>query len=148
MPSPTFSSAVENEMARAIADLNEARQLLQHQPSVGAVVEQAVERLIRRFIPDSLTVTAGFAVNAAGEMSRQQDLLVVRNERTGPLATYAGFGVYPVENVIAAIEVKTTLTTSEIDSAFDAVASVRTLAPDTPGRDASHIQSSWKPAPG
>lgn len=88
---------------------------------------------LREFLPARFSVDSGFVVNAAGDISGQQDVLILGEKSTGPIANYAGFGVHPVENVVGVVEVKTKLTTPRFRNALETVHSVSRLAPDIAG---------------
>lgn len=130
---PNYSAILDREASRITNRLVEIRSLLEHKPSLGSAVEQTVSRLIRKFVPDSCEITSGFAVDAEGNLSPQQDILVIRKHKIGALGTYAGFGIYPIEHVLASIEVKTKLTIAEFTSAMDSLEQLALLAPDIPG---------------
>lgn len=131
--SPNYSAILDNEATRIVNDLAEIRGLLDHNPSLGSAVEQTIVRMLQKFLPDSYEITSGFAVDTGGTLSPQQDILVVRKHQIGPLSTYAGFGVYPIEHILAAIEVKTILTISELQSAMNTLEQLVSLSPEIPG---------------
>lgn len=129
-----FKAVLRARSEALTASLREARQLLgSHAPSSGSAQERAVAEFLRAFLPSRFKVDSGFVVNAAGDVSGQQDVLILGEKSTGPIANYAGFGVHPVENVVAVVEVKTRLTTARLRSAFETVHSVSRLAPDVAG---------------
>jgi len=130
---PNYSEILDREAEQITNRLAEIRSLLEHRPSLGSAVEQTVSRFIKKFVPESCEITSGFAVDANGNLSPQQDILIVRKHKIGALGTYAGFGIYPIEHVLAAIEVKTKLTISEFRSAMDSLEELALLAPNTPG---------------
>ena len=131
--SPNYSTILDREADRIINDLGEARSLFKHNPSLGSAIEQTVSCLIGKFLPNVYEVTSGFAVDSMGKLSPQQDILIVKRHKIGPLSTYAGFGVYPIEQVLAAIEVKTSLTVAELISAMKTLEEFAVLSPGIPG---------------
>ena len=131
---PTFETVLNNVSSKMISDLEEVRQMLSHGGSKGSALEDSVAGLLRRFLPDQFLVTSGFAVDASGKLSPQQDVLIVLNDRLGPLSTYGGFGVFPIENVFASIEVKAQLTVENLRSSIESLRALRNLAPRVPGR--------------
>jgi len=132
--SPSYSKVLDSEAKRIINDLGEIRELLEHNPSLGSAVEQTVSKLLRKLIPNSCEITSGFAVNHEGEISPQQDILIIRKDQIGALNTYAGFGIYPIEHVLASIEIKTNLKISELQSAMDSLEKLVSLSPNIPGK--------------
>ncbi len=121
---PSFSAVLDRAAQRLASDLAEVREMMSHSGSKGTGLEDSVAGLVEQFLPDHVLVTSGFAVGPTGELSPQQDVLVVINDRIGPLATYGGFGVFPIENVIASIEVKANLTVPELQRALGSLGSV------------------------
>lgn len=76
---------------------------------MGSAREAFIQNLLADYLPGSFVVEPGFVASAEGDMSGQMDVLITRGDRLRRLAHYAGFSVQPVENVYAAIEVKTSL---------------------------------------
>lgn len=130
---PNYSTILTNDAERITSNLAEIRHLFEHNPSLGAAVEQNIKQFISKYLPSSCEVTSGFAINADGNLSHQQDILIIKKHKIGPLTTYAGFGVYPIEHILASIEVKTKLTLSQLNSAMNSLEKLAILSPKIPG---------------
>lgn len=93
------------------AKLTAVRATLTHGGSKGSSVEEAVRDFIRGILPRKYEVTAGEIIDISGRRSGQVDV-VVDNEFQIPMAS---IGLHTVEGVSACGEVKTRLTTGELD---------------------------------
>ncbi|HMT54838.1 MAG TPA: hypothetical protein PKC06_16400 [Saprospiraceae bacterium] len=132
--SPKYSTILNHDAEGIISDLDEIRHLFEHNPSLGSAVEQKIQQLIRKYLPSTCEVTSGFAINSDGHLSPQQDILIIKKHQIGPLKSYAGFGVYPIEHVLASIEVKTKLTIGELQAALNSLEKLAVLSPKIPGK--------------
>lgn len=102
--------------------------LLEHGASVGAAREFSVESVLRSFLPPAVHIGTGQIVKERGGRSKQIDVIVY-DPRFPVLEIRDGFGLYFVEGVIAAIEVKSFLNKPALVSALDNCLSVMELAP-------------------
>ena len=90
--------------------------LLDHGTMIGSAREFFVTRILRSILPPFLHVGTGKVFASNGETSKQIDV-VVYDPRFPVFEIQAGFGMYPVEGVIATIEVKSTLSDDELNAA-------------------------------
>jgi hypothetical protein len=86
----------------------------------GELKELFVSAVLKRFLPNQLSVGTGMVVNANGAVSFQTDIVVYDNRILPPFIGEQHLGIYPVESVIGTIEVKTTLTNRRLDRAKEA----------------------------
>ncbi len=95
---------------------------------VGSSKEHPARVQLENLMPDGIGVGSGIVIDSYGGVSKQQDIVVfekicpVFSINGSPDATY-----YPVEGVIAAGEVKSTLGKAELDDAFSKSVSVKEL---------------------
>jgi len=102
--------------------------LLEHGASVGAVREFLIHRVLRTLLPSAVDVCSGRAVSASGDMSRQLDVIVY-DSRFPRFEAQRGLGLYPLEGIIATIEIKSTLTKPKLSEALENCRSVLALNP-------------------
>jgi hypothetical protein len=98
--------------------------------------EQAVVAALRPHLPGRYSLSSGLVVNAYGERSRQQDIIISDSLFESPFVTEGQLGIHPVETVHGVIEVKSRATAASIRDAVESVASVKRLfemAPQTWG---------------
>lgn len=101
-----------------------------HGGEQGRVLEQAVSDALRRFLPERFSVGTGFVINSGGEISKQCDIIIWDRLMTYNPFSYAGQVVFPIESVVAVVEVKTTLTKKGVTSACANILSVKELCAD------------------
>lgn len=107
-------AAVETQ---ARAKLDEVRAKLEHPGEKGAAVETLFRGLLLEYLPRRLEIGRGEIIDTKGRRSRQTDLVIVNEDH--PLTfTSDRPGLFFIEGVIAAGEVKTILTSSELDNAL------------------------------
>lgn len=95
---------------------------------IGAAKEHPARIQLERLMPEGVAVGSGIVVDSYGGVSKQQDIIVY--EKLCPVFTHNGAAeatYYPVEGVLAAGEVKSTLSKQELADAFTKSASVKNL---------------------
>lgn len=118
-------------LARLRGLLGEARAvgLVNHQALKGHVRELLVRDLLRPFLPPSVSAEMGTIVAPNGlRIERNQDDIVVYGRELAPLMSYGGASILPLSGVLAHLEVKSTLTASDIESAARAAIELQRLA--------------------
>jgi hypothetical protein len=115
-------------MITKIADLlNELRiaeakridqQQIKHTTTIGDMYEGLTASLLERVIPSEadLRIVSGFAETDSGAMSGQMDCMLVSG--SGKQLPYSKASVWKIRDVIAVIEVKKTLFSREIETAY------------------------------
>lgn len=87
---------------------------ISHRGVRGRIREILVGELFRPLAPADIGVGTGQVISSAGDTSAEQDV-VIYDRRVLPPALFKGdLGVFPIESVVATIEVKTTLTAQEL----------------------------------
>jgi hypothetical protein len=88
-------------------------------------------------------------VDSNGKKSKEMDIVIARRDCPALLLA-SGDKLYPVEGVLATIEVKSTLTKAELIKALDNCASIADLSPavDSPSLNALRTKSKIKEAKG
>lgn len=129
-------------MIKTVADLLQAFLLrekevlaakkLKHGPTIGAMYEGLTRKALDRTIPSTcpLYVSSGFARDKHGKMSNQLDCVLAT--LPGEEIEYTDARIFPVENIVAVIEVKKTLGRGAIDDGYDNLRSVAELEPKSP----------------
>lgn len=91
-----------------------------HQPTKGQLRELFVAEALTPFLTSQFGVKTGVVVNQEGYESNQTDILIYDNRILPPFIEERKLGVYPVESVIATIEVKSWLRKPELLEAEEA----------------------------
>ena len=114
---------------RLKASFAEAREAITHHLTAGQEAEKILSKFLRENLPQGIGVTTGEVVDVNGARSRQLDVILYDAARTPML--FAGPSndthVVPAEGVLAVIEVKTTLRSSDLQGIVKNCRSVKTL---------------------
>ena len=90
----------------------------QHPIAKGDIREFAIRHFLDRFLPESVGVGTGMAMNSEGAMSKQLDIVIA--DPTYPvLRSSSGSNIYLAESIIASIEVKSKLDKTSLALALD-----------------------------
>jgi hypothetical protein len=98
--------------------------LLGHGTLIGNARELFVQRILKSFLPPIVHIGTGKIVSVGLENESKQVDVILYDSRFPVLEVSAGVGLYPVEGVIAAIEVKSRSTREKLTDALDNCASV------------------------
>jgi hypothetical protein len=109
-------------MEREAAKL--AREHMTHPPTIGAMYEGLTRDILDRAVPASLNlhIIEGFIEDAQGRLSPQVDVMLVAGE--GRHVPFTSSYVWPIQDVIAVLEVKKNLFGADFDDAFRKLRSV------------------------
>lgn len=99
-----------------------------HKGLKGELREIIVRQLLRPFLPPVYDIGSGEIISAYGDTSAQTDIVVCDKRIAPPLLIGADKGFFPIETVIASIEVKSVLTNIELKKSEAAAAHVATFA--------------------
>jgi len=80
-----------------------------HDGEKGAFREFFMAELIRPYIPEHFGVGSGVVVDAYGRQSRQSDIIIHDHRLMPPILLTGARGIFPIDSVLAVIEVKSTL---------------------------------------
>lgn len=97
----------------AIAEAR-AASMLTHQAVKGAVLEILISKLFRPLLPSDLGVGTGQLIDQQGRISNQVDIILYDRSILPPALYDDHMGLFPIEAVLYTIEVKTTLTRSDL----------------------------------
>lgn len=101
--------------------------LFKHQGIKGAGNEGVLRELITRFIPKRYGIGSGVVIDRKGNQSRQCDVIIYDVHSYPSLLSLTTVHLFPVDIVLATIEIKTTLTSGTASDAIENISSVRTL---------------------
>ena len=102
-------------------------QKIKHAPTIGAMYEGLTKSVLEKIIPTKLplSVVSGFVEGADKTLSQQIDCMLVVG--TGRAVPYTPSFIFPIEQVIAVVEVKKSLYEAGIVDGFDNLKSVAKL---------------------
>lgn len=135
MMNPPYKDMFLSKIAAAIGAAKAAADIT-HTGVKGRIREILVGDLFRSLLPADLGVGSGQIVTYDGQISSEQDVVIYDRRILPPvLFGEGGLGLFPVECVLATVEVKTTLTAQELKGAHDSAASIRHFAYLSGARD-------------
>lgn len=98
-----------------------------HPGESGRAREAIVRRFLRRFVPRGLGIDTGFVIDSRGEISRQIDIVIYR-DNYHPILEIGGLKHFFVESVVAVIENKAQIVSRRtLREALENVRSVKGL---------------------
>ncbi|WGW12951.1 hypothetical protein LWF01_04040 [Saxibacter everestensis] len=113
---PSLVDIMSQVSAQLSASMEASRMAFSHNLTKGEAVEEALRQFLRNHLPASIGVTHGQVIDRHGAISKQLDVILYDAQRTPILFSDAAANnqILPVEGVVAAIECKTNLRTSEV----------------------------------
>ncbi|CAB3796017.1 hypothetical protein LMG28688_04217 [Paraburkholderia caffeinitolerans] len=106
-----------------------------HQVVKGTVLEILISELFRPLLPADIGIGTGQIIESySGKLSGQIDIVLYDKAILPPILIDEKLGLFPIESVLYAIEVKTTLTAAELQSAHDSAKDLQTKFGYLPGQ--------------
>jgi hypothetical protein len=103
--------------------------LVGHNGEVGRANELALAQLVTSLLPSTVGVGTGVIIDSEGNRSAQTDLVIYDKGAQPQILAHSTQLLFPVETVLAAIEVKTSVATADINDSGRKFKSVRALKP-------------------
>lgn len=103
--------------------------LVGHNGEVGRANELALAQLVTSLLPSTVGVGTGVIIDSEGNRSAQTDLVIFDKGAQPQILAHSTQLLFPVETVLAAIEVKTSVATADITDSGRKFKSVRALKP-------------------
>ncbi|WP_299359125.1 DUF6602 domain-containing protein [uncultured Paracoccus sp.] len=91
------------------ARIEQIRASLTHAGLKGGAVEEAVRNLLQDYLPQNIGIGSGVVVDSAGRQSNQIDIILYDAHKTPSFFRSGDAGIFPIECVYFAIEVKSSL---------------------------------------
>jgi hypothetical protein len=124
----SIAKSISEQLHRMLETKKQQAELIQHNLEKGLGNEQALRDLLRWFLPKRFGVAKGKVANYAGVMSRQTDIIIYDALHCPTLFIDENENqILPVEGVYEVVEVKTTLTASALEDAFENLKTVYQL---------------------
>ena len=108
-------------LARAQAAIGAAEAVtgIGHRGLKGQLREIVIRDLLRPLFPSDVGLGTGEIITANNLQSQQQDVIVFDKSIVPPILLEAAMGVFPIESVLFAIEIKTKLTATELKASIE-----------------------------
>lgn len=98
-----------------------------HPGMIGNIRQIVVEWLLSPLLPDGIHIGTGKITDSNGNLSAETDVIIYDRRSVPPLMYDEKNGVFPIESVYYAMEVKSTLTAEEFESTIAKGERLRTL---------------------
>jgi hypothetical protein len=121
-----FRNELKKEIRGALKAYEDAS-ALDHSGLRGRVREIAAAKLIKPILPPGIEIGTGKITDSTGSLSAETDLVVYSRLTLPPLIYGQSTGLFPVESCVYAIEVKSQLTATELQSSIEKFRRVRAL---------------------
>lgn len=118
-------------LQRLDAEVHVFAQLIAHEGERGAENEAALSRLLQSLVPARYGIGSGLLIDNADHYSHQTDIVIFDQSDEPSILAQTAQLLFPVESVLAAVEVKTTLRGDDLADCF---------------KKASHLRSELVPA--
>ncbi len=111
----------------AAQQIDQIKLLIEHPGEKGRSFEHVVRGMLRPLLPRRYAIGTGFLVASDGSLSKQTDIVVYDELMNTPVWLAGEVGVFPIECVYAAIEVKSWIDNGAIEEAAKAIGQMRAL---------------------
>ena len=118
--------ALRNAAGRLAASFEDSK-LFQHCGERGQFREHVIGQFLRPMLPECYGIGSGQVFSEDGTESREIDIVLYDRVFSGVLFRDAPSSLFPCESVYGSIEVKSNLTTAELESSIENVRSVKRL---------------------
>jgi len=114
-------------IVNSLKQIKEKSKNIKHPRHLGDFLEDEISKIIIDLLPQQYSVEKGFVLNNFSAVSQEQDLLVIDGSLGSSICKTDQIGYYPVESVIASIEIKSNLNLQELRKCLVSCVSVKKL---------------------
>jgi hypothetical protein len=126
---------------RLQAEVDVFARLVKHRGEQGRENELALARVFEALLPQRLGIGSGLLLDAQDRYSRQTDLVVFEAANDPAILAQTTQLLFPIESVLACVEIKTRLTPNDVSNDF--VAKMQALQELTSSR--AHVDGTARP---
>lgn len=114
-------------LKRLKAEIDLLNEIVPHNLTKGQNNEESLKNIISNLIPKRYSIGSGIIIDSFGEKSRQCDIVIYDNGIYPNLFNQSSNSIFPVETVLACIEVKTYIDDSILDDVTNNTESIKKL---------------------
>lgn len=114
-------------LQRLKAEINLLNSIVPHNSTKGTLNEDSLKSIIEKFIPKRYSVGSGIIIDSFGNSSKQIDIVIYDSSIYPSLFGQTSVSLFPVETVLAAIEVKTYLDNQKLKDVTENTKSIKKL---------------------
>lgn len=108
-------------------DFEDITSQIEHRPTKGNFREDIIKEFLRQYLPENFGICKGLVIDAEGNQSKQQDILIYDKATTPKFLVGEADTVLPIESILATIGVKSILNQTELQKALENIESTRSL---------------------
>ncbi|MCM3099911.1 DUF6602 domain-containing protein [Priestia megaterium] len=112
-------------------DFAEVTENINHMGERGSSREEILLSYLEKYIPIKYEMNNGVIIDATGEQSRQQDIIIYDSFNSPVLLNMQSTKMIPIESVFSVIKVKSSLNKVEINKCVNNISSVKSLVKDS-----------------
>ena len=142
MANEIIKSEFLNKVRSAVTSARNVSEI-DHAGVRGRAREIFVKSMLEPILPPYVEFGSGKITDSQGNLSSGVDVVIYSRSTLPPLLFETGFGLYPAEACIYAIEVKSKLTRQELRTTFDKFNRLKTLIYLPPGMDDRYQPYHW-----
>ena len=103
-----------SQVVKMLKTIKDQARIIKNPRHFGDYLEDEVRRISKEIVPKSFHIEKGYGVNSFSAYSQEQDILFIDGSLGNALYKSETIGYYPIESILASIEVKSNLTISEL----------------------------------
>ena len=141
----TYFNYIADRIASAQSKANFLAQSVDHHGIAGEIRELALIECIRPFLTHSFSCGTGKIIDTRQMVSDQVDLIVYHRKSVPPIFVNTELGLFPIESVRYAIEIKSKVTATELKDSLMKFRSISRLKSQTTDAAGNPISGNWNP---
>ncbi len=110
-----------------LLDFDQIRKEITHKGERGTQQEETLKGFLSKYLPKKYGVGSGEIINPFDQVSRQCDIVIYNALESPLLLIREGYQLFPIESVLATIEVKSSVNTRSIVEIVDNISSIQKL---------------------
>lgn len=108
-------------------DVDEITSEIEHRGIKGTAREEIIIKFLEQYLPQKYSIETGMIIDSNSKQSNQQDIFIYDNNVTPRFLNYDSEKIIPIESVRCVLEIKSNLTTEELQKAFLNIYNTRKL---------------------
>jgi hypothetical protein len=128
--SDRVSKHYKKRVEQILSRFEDIRELIEHESSKGTRVEKEIRQFLIEFLPEMYEYSSGIVIDNSGsecDRSKQEDILIIDKFFNPKLFIDNEPSIYPVDVIYCGIEVKTSITETELHTAVKNIESLKKL---------------------
>lgn len=129
----TLQNILKLKIEKAVSESKVIADNIEHKYLAGKQKEIVLSQLIKPVLPHQYDVGSGKVIDSRSFISKETDIIIFSKRLIQPLLFEANFGLFPIESVLACIEVKSSLKKKDYRTTFEKFKEISSKAIISPG---------------